>query len=392
MQNYSSELKVFLRKVAKFVSPLILLLLALELIGYRSGELIPVREVAKLQAASGEELLYERGLVTQGQAEFKLIQLSVRRPEVVMLGSSRVLEFRKEVLPEMNSFYNAGGLTRSVEEVASFFDTVPAGYSPKILFVGIDSFWFDDKNSPSHSNAPGAFSDDEVSSPEAHWYVMRSIGKMAFTNPRQLWQIVVGRDALTGLRAIGVSALSGSGFRNDGSFQRGKEIIYRRQFPSYGDTEVPPIMERVLMGLGQFPHGGRALPERLTEMERFLASARARGVYVIGFLPPYSHEVYRELASSPNFKNSFPVTRAALVRIFRESNYPLYDFSDLDTLNMSDDFLFDGLHITETGAARLMLDMLTKEADKIGISEAALNKLKSISESPETTPTELDLR
>ena len=64
----------------------------------------------------------------------------VCRPQVLALGSSRIMQVKCSVVSPDYSFYNAGGAIQNVQELSLFIQKLHD--SPQLLLVNLDQWWF----------------------------------------------------------------------------------------------------------------------------------------------------------------------------------------------------------------------------------------------------------
>ena len=64
----------------------------------------------------------------------------VEHPEVLALGSSRIMQVKRSVVSPDYSFYNAGGAIQKARELPLFINKLQD--SPKLILVNIDQWWF----------------------------------------------------------------------------------------------------------------------------------------------------------------------------------------------------------------------------------------------------------
>lgn len=104
-----------------------------------SSEDLSVAEIARRQQQTG--YLYSSGL-SDGQTHlYKLALYQEIKPDVIALGSSRVLQFRGEDFHA--PFVNMGLSMSSIEQGHQVVDAMlETGHVPKLVFLGADFWWF----------------------------------------------------------------------------------------------------------------------------------------------------------------------------------------------------------------------------------------------------------
>ena len=326
----------------------------------RAGELWGSSRVVAFETLHPGETLFLRKIF-QDTARYKYKNLLEKEPDIIFLGSSRIMQFRQEMFGPDTTFYNAGGLGDTILDFQAFWDILPPDDNLKIIFVGMDSYNFGQKRILGE-DLKKTLESKEYLSP-ANWqpyiYAARYLALEIIKNPKRIYEFLNPKDPIGGKIAIGLAALDGDGFRSDGSFQYGSYILARRKDPKFVDADSNPIISRVRNGTGQFKPDSSFDPERMEILKRFLETARKRNIFVIGLALPYSSEVYRELITSPHQKDLFHKFRTELPEVFREEEFPFFDFSDISVLGLNDQYMFDGFHPTESAAAVMLKYMLS---------------------------------
>ncbi|MCS5712308.1 hypothetical protein [Candidatus Berkiella aquae] len=106
---------------------------------YNSGELLPVEEIAHKQCVNNQQCIV--GLATRNQGYYyKKALYQETKPKVLILGSSRVMQFRKAFFSQ--SMINAGGAMNSINEGLSFLRDVLKESTPEAVIIGLDYWWF----------------------------------------------------------------------------------------------------------------------------------------------------------------------------------------------------------------------------------------------------------
>jgi hypothetical protein len=106
-----------------------------------SGEAMPLSMVVQMQM--GEEPVLYRPRYGNRDLQFKLLATNTRQPDIVAVGSSRILQFRS-IFFNRNTrvFYNAAGPAWQLEHVAALVEGLE--YTPRILIISLDQPWFND--------------------------------------------------------------------------------------------------------------------------------------------------------------------------------------------------------------------------------------------------------
>jgi len=183
------------------------------------GESLPLPMVVELQQ-SETPVLFRPAYGNRDQ-QFKLLSVNANQPQVMVLGSSRVLQFREHFVTENpDAFYNAAAPAWEIEEVRNLLFNID--HIPDVILLGIDPVWFNE-------DYPG---DPIVEPPMSDyariWRVNRTfiqelLDGETFDVPMLLRREEPGG---SGGIALGLRAIrDGHGFRNDGSEQYGDFLV-----------------------------------------------------------------------------------------------------------------------------------------------------------------------
>src|ERR1700722_4483896 len=106
---------------------------------FNSGELLSDKDIADKQLASEKNCIV--GLATRNSGYYYKQEMYRKiKPEILILGSSRVMQYRKEFFSR--SMLNAGGAMNSINEGFSFVTDSFNEVAPKVLIMGLDYWWF----------------------------------------------------------------------------------------------------------------------------------------------------------------------------------------------------------------------------------------------------------
>ena len=333
-----------------------------------AGELTPLAEVARRQVES--PLLYGRAY-RDNYFAFKLLSVRERRPELLVVGSSRSMQLRSGLATRnAAAFYNAGGASQSLAEMSRFVELVLPEAPPKVLILGLDQWWFN----PKHSRGPSARRvtdqvDEETAVASARAlnmgrFVVRDLllGKIP---PGALWR---RRDPVHGVEAMGMNAIvNGNGFRNDGSWQYG-ELIAR----------PPAVQDRLREGFvrletdrDHFSSADHADAAVMAQVEQLLALSARHGVFVFAFSPPYAPSVYARMAAGGRHRYLAEQAQA-LAAVFARHGFVYLDASDGAVVGATDADMIDGFHASERISLRIYQALFAARADVLApYSDAA---------------------
>lgn len=340
----------FQKRLLVFFGPLLLVVLAAETLLWRTREGWAVPRAIEFQREH-PGALFMRGLLDQAFYPYKLQNILQREPKILVLGSSRVMEFRSEMFDgRAADFYNAGGMIQDLGDLSHFAESLTVA-APEIVILGLDLWWFNEALPLGHGLRDRA-SYDAARDWQAHVKAWRRFKSSRVRKP--LFRALSAENGHIGIEARN----SGAGFRADGSMEYNLAIPTNAAGWAFVDREKPPVAERIRNGISQFaPQRGR-IDARIGLLERSLDALARRGVLVAGFLPPFSAESARLLENSPAHGELWRAVRAAVPEVFKKRGLPFVDASVAANLNLDDRHLIDGIHGAETFHLHLLRRLL----------------------------------
>src|SRR5262249_6018692 len=124
MRRFGLKLLLYVLPVAVYAA------VGIGLLGY-AGEYTRLESVAAAQAGP-QRVLYGRAY-KDNYFSYKLISARQRAADLLVLGSSRVMQFRSYLVqPGAGSFYNAGGGAASVFDLRQFLDGLSPAQAPRV--------------------------------------------------------------------------------------------------------------------------------------------------------------------------------------------------------------------------------------------------------------------
>ncbi|HVU14074.1 MAG TPA: hypothetical protein VHD90_22500 [Phototrophicaceae bacterium] len=345
----------FLLKLILFVLPFALAFFVLTGFLIYTGEAMPLWLVARIQMTDSPVLYRPR--YGDRDPEFKMISANLRQPQVMTLGSSRVLQFRSLFFDkDPHAFYNAGGPGWTLDQVQQVLQGLT--FTPKVVIIGLDQPWFNDAY-VNDSPVPPPTNDFANIFMINRSFLQDVVAGQEFDIGHYLKRVEPGHGGLAlGLRAI----RDGHGFRNDGSEQYGDFLVaHWLDMP----TERRHHLDMLHAGQDMYVDGDTVSPSRLQQLNDVLAWCQQRGIFVIGFQPSFMPSLYPQLIGDGQHTY---VTKldAAIQPIFQKYGDAYFNFADSSKLGATDDDFFDGWHASEQINMRLYMQMLKALPDPLG--------------------------
>jgi len=348
----------FWLKLVAIVFPFALAFAILSGVTIWSGEAMPLAWVVNQQIVTGDTLYRPR--YGNRDQQFKALSVAMRHPQVLAIGSSRILQFRAGFFNKQpETFYNAGAPAWTLTEVERLLYTLPADALPRVLLLALDPPWFNDAY---EEDVLPADQSDGQHLIEVNMSLLNelangvSLERNGFAIGDYFQRRVAGRNT----PALGLRAMrDGHGFRSDGSELYGDFLVAGWLYQPNTRAAHRDWMRE---GRDMYVFGETISADALTRLDALLGWTRARGIAVIGFLPSYMPSLWEEMVARGNHRY-LTVLPQALAPIFAAHDYPILDFSDGEAIPTTDEEFFDGWHGSELSNLRLYLHILTQYPD-----------------------------
>jgi hypothetical protein len=285
------------------------------------------------------------GFAYNGASFFPYKKLLVEhdKPDVITLGTSRVMQFRNVLFSTSTVFVNAGGAGKNVDDMALFIQTLQKPY-PKIIILGLDKEVLGSvSRGEDHSSMyPPLRAATLAVSMGRRIYLDTLRGLIKYPQIHALSQ----ESGNIGLQAI----VHGDGFRRDGSYS---------YTSIHNSTErVAYVEQEVATRLHDLEENSPVLNEsvvknNLEKLHTILHECEEKGITVIGFMPPYPEPLYKNLASNSSYQD----LSVKLEDIFSDHSAYLYNAEDITRYGGTPSEFVDGIHATDKMYAKIVLDL-----------------------------------
>lgn len=321
-------MKPYFLRLFLFTLPLFIYFAVPFFVFYTSGELAPFEDIVKAGSKSEPTLF---GLAyTEFERPYKIAALKEKAPELMVLGTSRVLAFKSEFFKPDTHFYNAGRAVDYIPDFLSVLQEIPASSSLKIIIVGLDPHFFDPREETTLKFRRTHY---PVSVSERARELIRNqtptLWGDLFSGKINLDRLFQNSTSTIGMKAL----LHATGFKNDGSYS------YPETTSSQQNISLTPASD----GIWEF--GNHVAEPALASFEAFLAEAQAREIHIVGFLPPYAEEMQRAIQES---KTAAAQTQKEEPRIlgelFKKYGFTFFDASSSKSFGSKDEELIDPIH------------------------------------------------
>jgi hypothetical protein len=260
--------------------------------------------------------------------------------KVLAIGTSRVLQFKKEFFKE--SFFNLGYLVRTPSQTLKLIKQYDL--RNKNLIISIDQWTL---------NPKWQYVNDTTWTVPAMPSFLSTLKIPSRLKALMTLKIVPSFKRPEGLFLFGSGAhLAAEGTLNDGSFYYGK--VYQGRINNQPeliglDFNFNDTKKRISNGLSPFEWSSIVYDKTLQDIKELVKENNIRGNKVVYFFPPFAPSIQKEL-KSPHYR--YITAAAERVRdICQKNGVGFYDFTNIES---TDGMFIDGFH----GGAKLYYHLL----------------------------------
>ena len=310
---------------------------------WQSGDLAVERAVET--QARGDFAIFGSG-ISQDFVDYKLQLYAKVRPEIVAIGSSRVMQFRERCFAR--KFLNMGGVAGNLPVLRSTLDAMLAIHKPEAVILGLDFWWF----MPTWN--PNPFQEEPPTS-GSYTYSLANLkkpwdwlvtGKISFAD---LLRPLTGdfRSDRFGIMA----QQTDDGFATDGSWYNTAESTGQK---APFDYQFRDTTSQVLNGSKAFYHVPAGLPApsqaHLDAFAEISCRLQSRGIRTFVFIAPLSDRIYQIMREQ---KEKYPHL-FGLAEALHARGLNVLDLSNPRSLGANDCEFIDGFHGGEITYLRVL--------------------------------------
>jgi hypothetical protein len=311
----------------------------------KSGD-VDLQGVVREQAA-GRFALFGSG-VSQDFVDYKLTLYSAVKPDIIVLGSSRVMQFRGKYFTK--KFLNIGGTAGNLAVLRSTLEAMLKTHTPEAVILGLDFWWFTQKweadpfKEVPPTSGTYAYTFDVLKTP----YEWLLEGKLT---PGQFFAPLTGgfEKHLYGIMA----QTTGDGFATDGSWYYTADVT-GRQRPF--DYQFKDTLKQVRYGIKAFAAAPAVSIAHVDALGEILCKLQARGIRVYTFIAPLAPTVYDAMYKR---EKDYPQV-FRLEEVLRGRGIEVQDYSNPQALKSTDCEFVDGFHGGDVTHARLLRALADK--------------------------------
>ena len=340
-------MRIFLKKLATLFLPILLVIGIPAICLMKAGEIYPYS--AYIHPLENGQLF---GLAySYYDKEYKLSMTNCYKPDVIALGSSRIMTFKENIVDEAYTFYNAGGAIQNIYELNLFMQKCK--FNPKLVFVNLDQYWFN----PVYQDQKQEYNSKVYEEPS--W----ELSKIFVACRDFCYDYLEGKinmDSLINSRHIGLNAIcKHNGFGKDGT-RDADMLFYNSDYikASYKDT-----FSRIAIGNRRFEYCDHAETGVTDAIDMFLGECEKRGITVMAFIPPYSPSVCRKMLEMGKFNYIHEIYGLLAPHFKKHKGCYLYDYTDMKGLDIHDYDFTDGFHGSVLVSNAILQDILKQNED-----------------------------
>lgn len=351
-------MKKFIFKISIFVFPVFLFLGLMLFIIFRAGEFF--HPLDRLILSNEEYLIGKHHYKHVNALKWRELLLGQKR-EILILGTSRVMAFRKEMFNK--SFYNAGFTIKNIYDYRQFLLNMPYEKLPSILIIGLDQRMFISNNSYYSASSASVRNRDNWNKyqfyPDLNYlksfyykivYSQYDFKKISNHLVRDNNENKIGFDAI----------LNNTGFRKDGSYNFHREVLKAQKFDlNYIHHNSDNKLEIEKYDNDFF--GAEILSQdAVNEFRKLIHFCTQNDIYTIAMLNPYPSSIKEKINENSNLHYVNDIL-PAIAPIIKEENYEVWDLNKLDHFKMNDNEFIDATHGVEVTAIKVLLSIAKED-------------------------------
>ena len=284
---------------------------------------------------------------------YKLELIKKVKPEIIALGSSRVMQFREDSFNK--KFVNAGGGMNSLNEGLIFLKKMYEFHNPKYIILGLDFWWLNSNisiptNFSYHKNTGNIITKQKI------WRTLKWLasGKIDKNTLKNIFSKENFKNKYTNYNNMGFDAISTSdGFRIDGSRSSPKHIFGLR--PNINE-QFSDVFNRIESGQRKFEYGSNLSEEGIKYLKSIISFIESKGTEFIIVVPPVANSVLKKMS---NYEYSYINKINHLLIGLKVEKYNYHDPSLLTT---NDCEFLDGGHGGDILYKRILKDIHAKKS------------------------------
>ena len=341
-------MKLFFKRTICFLLLLSVLPILVLAALYQSGEIRPFS--AFIHELSEDQLF---GLAYDNYDKAYKFHMTdeVARPQVLVLGSSRIMQVKRSVVSPAYSFYNAGGAIRNAYELPLFIGKLHG--QPELIILNIDQYWFN----PNFDDERAAFSSSVYDAPKLN---PRQFGYKVWLFAVDLLKGKIDLARLLTSKNIGLNAIcSENGFAADGTRYPGNMI---KEPERQEDYNFQNVLDRIHDGDRRFQYCSDADDTVAEGIDSFLSTCAGRGIKVVAVMPPFAPKVYQKMVETGHYTYLSELYGLLAPVFARYKGCEIFDFTDVTSLGVHNYDFIDGFHGSERIYNQMIREIVNRDS------------------------------
>jgi hypothetical protein len=260
------------------------------------------------------------------------------------------------------------------------------------MIVGLDPWWM--KITTDQAEPETAASRDTEASPSisaaAHLEALRLFFAKPHFPPALLRPSSPVVEPGSGRPAIGLGALAGNGYRQDGSVLQSNVVEDYLRTRQYRDRETPPVIERIRGHSHQFAPTPGLDWKQAERIIAALRKLRAAGTEVYVVLPPFSKEADAALSIDPALSRWYAEYRQDLPHRLTVEGFVCANTRTPADYGMTDEAMMDGFHPGDVLVTWILGNLIIQAPRGSLLATVPLEVLGKLREAPGVVPVALD--
>lgn len=353
------KMRIFIRKVFVYSIPALLIFVFPFILYIVSKEYFSLEKIVKLQH-DRPETLYGFSYYGEPHVPYKLLLLQTAKPDVLVLGTSRAFQIRKEFFVSPENYLNIA-VPRPFIDLSNmnvFINSLPDDKRRRTLFLLLDKRYFTEEYGAKFSIEEDSFVTQFkklVGKPLRLIYLDYFSHKYTL---RDLFSASLHSDNRIGLWSL----IADTGYRVDGTHQE----MYNIQRPE----RMTLLQEEVRGRVDQIKHYDSNLlqkeealiPTNISALRDILRLCKERNITVIGFIPPDPKDVSFIINKGDTVYSQSQIKLTKdISSVFLENSQRFFDLSSIQDFGGNDDEFIDMIHGGDLLYARAFLYMVNQD-------------------------------
>lgn len=298
-----------------------------------SGEVATINNVVKLQSLRKDEITFGQAYSYQPKY-YKLKMAKTLNSDILVLGSSRAMQFKSYMFHDSLSFYNAGGAINKIRHLNLFISKVPKKDLPKQIILSIDPWWFNEKWDNLKTNQADYDFDKQINPIKI---ILNSWQNVL----NDLWLSKIDiRELFENDNKIGISAkMKNTGFQNDGSYNYGY-IDFEMDLVQRSDDDIKDCENFS----DRFLPCREINPKAIEEIQKLIQHCKLQRINLIGLIAPFPSFITGHIRKNKTNYVNFISLSEELSLIFQENDALLFNFMSLSENRNENELFIDGVH------------------------------------------------